>query len=75
MIARERGSPADSPSNDTHNDSDENGPVRVLVESRVERAWCRACGVRAQVKDRPVVELIDLAVFGRPARLVWRKHR
>lgn len=27
------------------------------------------------VKDRPLVELVDLAAFGRPARLVWRKHR
>jgi hypothetical protein len=27
------------------------------------------------VKDRPVVELVDLPVFGRPARLMWRKHR
>ena len=27
------------------------------------------------IKDRPVVELVDLAVFGRPARLMWRKHR
>jgi transposase len=27
------------------------------------------------VKDRPAVELVDLAVFGRRARLVWRKHR
>jgi transposase len=56
-------------------DGEGGGPVRVLVESRVEGAWCRECGVRARVKDRPVVELIDLAVFGRPARLVWRKHR
>jgi hypothetical protein len=27
------------------------------------------------VKDRPVVELVDLPCFGRPARLVWRKYR
>jgi hypothetical protein len=47
----------------------------VHVESRPERAWCPACGVRARVKDRPAVELIDLACFGRPARLVWHKQR
>lgn len=29
----------------------------------------------ACVKDRPPVELVDLPCFGRPARLVWRKHR
>ena len=27
------------------------------------------------VKERPEVELVDLPVFGRQARLVWRKHR
>jgi transposase len=50
-------------------------PIRVHVESLPEPAWCRGCGARARVKDRPVVELIDLACFGRAARLVWRKHR
>jgi transposase len=50
-------------------------PIRVHVESLPEPAWCRACGARARVKDRPVVELIDLRCFGRAARLVWRKHR
>ena len=29
----------------------------------------------AHVKDRPVVELVDLPCFGRPSRLVWHKHR
>lgn len=50
-------------------------PIKVHVESRPEPAWCRACGVRARIKDRPNVELVDLPCFGRPARLVWRKHR
>jgi transposase len=27
------------------------------------------------VKDRSVVELVDLPAFGRPARLMWRKRR
>ncbi len=27
------------------------------------------------MKDRPEVELVDLPVFGRQARLMWRKHR
>ncbi len=49
--------------------------LRVTVESRVERPACPACGTVARVKDRPVVELVDLPSFGRPTRLVWRKHR
>ncbi len=50
-------------------------PVRVHVESRRSRPTCRACGQGAWVKERPVAELVDLPVFGRPVRLVWRKHR
>ena len=51
------------------------GPIVVHVEARLERAWCVRCGARAGVKQRPVVELVDLPCFGRPARLAWRKHR
>ncbi len=50
-------------------------PIVVYVESCPGRAWCRGCGVRATVKDRPLVELVDLPCFGRAARLVWRKRR
>ena len=50
-------------------------PVRIHVETRQLRPDCQRCGTPAVVKDRPVVELVDLCVFGRPARLVWRKHR
>lgn len=50
-------------------------PIVVVIASRVEREWCRSCGCRAVVKERPVVELVDLPCFGRPARLAWRKHR
>jgi len=50
-------------------------PLRIHIESRVDRAWCSECGCRAQVKDRPVVSLVDLACFGRPSRLAWHKHR
>ena len=49
-------------------------PIRVHIESRRSRPTCRACGQGAWVKERPVVELVDLPVFGRRARLVWRKH-
>jgi transposase len=50
-------------------------PIVVHVEQRWPRAWCASCGVRAWVKDRPEVVLVDLPCFGRPTRLVWHKHR
>jgi transposase len=50
-------------------------PIVVHVEQRAPRAWCSSCGTRAWVKDRPEVEFVDLGCFGRPARLVWHKHR
>src|SRR5215210_7213281 len=56
-------------------DEEGGGGLRVMVESRGRLVGCAGCGTRAQVKDRPVVELGDLASFGRPATLVWRKRR
>lgn len=50
-------------------------PLRVHVETREPRPSCPGCGGDVVIKDRPAVELVDLAVFGRRARLVWRKHR
>ena len=50
-------------------------PLRVHVEMREGRRCCDGCGAPARIKDRPEVELVDLPVFGRQARLVWRKHR
>jgi transposase len=50
-------------------------PIRVHVEQRLDRPNCAGCGAAAWVKERPIVELVDLACFGRPARLVWHKHR
>jgi transposase len=50
-------------------------PIVVHIEARLERVWCMKCGARAVVKERPVVELVDLPCFGRPARLAWHKHR
>ena len=49
-------------------------PIRIHVETRRLRPGCHQCGTPVVVKDRPVVELVDLCVFGRPARLVWRKY-
>src|SRR6516165_7966368 len=56
-------------------DDERTDAVAVHVELRVEAPPCPGCGRRAWVKDRPMVELVDLACFGRPARLVWHKHR
>jgi transposase len=50
-------------------------PVRVVIETRGPRPACTRCAGAVLIKDRPEVELVDLAAFGRPARLVWRKHR
>jgi transposase len=49
--------------------------LRVHVETRASRAGCGRCGVVARVKERPVVELVDLPCFGRSTRLVWHKRR
>ena len=47
----------------------------VTIETTVTVAGCAACGTRAEAQDRMAVEVRDLACFGRPARLVWRKRR
>ncbi|MGH9132745.1 MAG: transposase family protein [Ilumatobacteraceae bacterium] len=49
--------------------------LEVHVESREVRPVCPRCTGAVRVKDRHDVELVDLPVFGRQARLVWRKHR
>lgn len=52
-----------------------NVPLRVHVETRDPRPSCPACTGAVVIKDRPTVELVDLACFGRPTRLVWWKRR
>ena len=54
---------------------DRPGQVWVHIETRGPRPCCSGCGGGATIKDRPVVELVDLPAFGRPSRLAWRKHR
>jgi transposase len=56
-------------------DDEHEDAVVVHIEARVSPPCCGACGTPAWVKDRPAVVLVDLACFGRPARLVWHKHR
>jgi len=47
----------------------------IDVETTAELVGCGRCGTRAQAHERMTVEVRDLACFGRPARLVWRKRR
>lgn len=54
---------------------DLDGEVVVLIETRAERVGCFGCGMVAEAQDRLVVEIRDLACFGRPARLRWAKRR
>ena len=56
-------------------DDETNGPLSIHVQTRARRPGCTTCGVLAWVKDRPVVVLVDLPVFGRAVRLVWHKFR
>jgi hypothetical protein len=47
----------------------------IKIETTVEWTGCVECGVRAEAQDRMAVAIRDLACFGRPARLLWRKRR
>jgi len=49
------------------------GWLRIVIET--EHAPPSCCGVLAHRHGTRDVELVDLPVFGRPARLVWRKQR
>lgn len=48
--------------------------LRIEITSRAERPLC-ACGKAAHRHGIREVVLVDLACFGRPTRLVWRKQR
>ena len=47
----------------------------VHVESVRRPVGCPTCGSIAQLKDWATVVLVDLPVYVRPTRLVWRKRR
>lgn len=49
--------------------------VVIEVETTAVVVGCGECGTRAVAHERTTVEIRDLACFGRPARLVWRKRR
>jgi hypothetical protein len=53
----------------------DDGLLAVHVQQGGERPACIGCGASPTVKDRPVVELVDLAYGGRPSRLCWHKVR
>jgi transposase len=50
-------------------------PLVVHVEQAGARPSCLGCGAVPVVKDREVVELVDLPYGGRQSRLHWRKVR
>ena len=54
---------------------DNDNRVHVAVETTDSTALCTGCGNAATVKDRPLVRLADLPVFGSASILVWRKRR
>lgn len=50
-------------------------PLRVHVRVTDDPPGCEGCGDTVELKDIDPVELVDLAAFGRPVRLVWLKRR
>ena len=57
------------------NESGEGAPLEVVIRSRRPRPMCEECGGRVWSKGYRTVALVDLAAFGRPVRLRWRKRR
>jgi DNA-directed RNA polymerase subunit RPC12/RpoP len=52
------------------------GPVgEITLEQVVDQLWCRKCGGKAWVKERPVVAYVDLPFGGVPMTILWKKHR
>lgn len=53
------------------------GPDELVltIETTATVVGCGRCGVRAEAQDRMVIDIRDLACFGRPARLRWIKRR
>jgi hypothetical protein len=51
------------------------GWLVVTVELVIDGAECPNCRERAWVKDRPVVEVVDLTCSGCPVTVRWCKHR
>ncbi len=56
-------------------DDEDGAPLRVHIRRRAPRPGCERCGGLLWSNGGRQVELVDLPVFGRPARLVWHKRR
>ncbi len=56
-------------------DDEAGAPLRVHIRCRAPRPGCERCGGALWSDGEREVELVDLPVFGRPARLVWHKRR
>ena len=56
-------------------DGGEGAPLVVVIGSRRPRPMCGGCGGGVWSKGERSVVLVDLAAFGRPVRLRWRKRR
>ncbi len=55
--------------------TDEEGELDVVVETRADVVGCPRCGVRVAGHGRSVVQDRDLPAGGRPVRLVWPTRR
>ncbi len=51
------------------------GWLRIAITTRGPRPVCDSCGGGVHGHGRNDIVLVDLPVFGRPARLVWSKQR
>ena len=49
--------------------------LQVAITARAPSSTCPGCGLGGHDHGRRQVVLVDLAVFGRPCRLVWNKQR
>ena len=54
---------------------DDDGVLKVTIESTVAVMGCPACGVVAVGHGRDEVHLVDAPAFATPVRLCWRKRR
>ncbi len=49
--------------------------VWLRIEQVLKDQTCPKCKGPALVKDRPEVSYVDLPAYGKPMKLLWRKHR
>jgi transposase len=53
---------------------DDEGLLRIVVESPQDPMGCHTCGVVAESHGRRNVHLVDAPCFDRPVQLIWRKR-